>query len=253
EHIANGPRFLVKLSSASNANFLSHSDLHTLHIVAVPDWLKKCISKPEVKQIPHSLFAQIVVDPKNSGFRKGLMECRIQHPGRRQVTTERFFHDDSSTVRAISFLQTLRNNTEQAWRDCKIMRGASGTSEQLSQSGKRGWIVVIAIDVIELRHEFREHGVIQPASLRQNAAASAFMELVKGPSGVCDPNDGNSQGPASDQVVQRREDLLVGEIASNTEEDESVGLDGLRFRRFCQRVFHLDDRFTSHDNISSSV
>src|ERR1700747_160046 len=109
EHIANGPRFLVKLSSASNAKFLSHSDLHTLHIVAVPDRLKKSIRKPEVKQIRHSLFAQIVVDPKNSRLRKGLMKCRIQHRGRSQVTTERFFHDDSSAVRATGLLQTLRN------------------------------------------------------------------------------------------------------------------------------------------------
>src|ERR1700746_715641 len=121
EHIANGPRFLVKLSSASNANFLSHSDLYTLHIVAVPDGLKKCISKTEVKQIPHCLFAQIVVDPKNSRLRKGLMKCRIQHPGSSQVTTERLFHDDSSTVSAIRLPQTLRNNTQQACRGCKIM------------------------------------------------------------------------------------------------------------------------------------
>ena len=181
------------------------------------------------------------------------MECRIQHPGRRQVTTERFFHDDSSTVSAISLPQTLRNNTEQAWRDCKIMRGASGTSEQLSQSGKRGWIVVIAIDVIELPHEFREDRVIQPASLRQNAATSAFLELIKGPSGICDANYRNIQRPASDQVVQRRKNFLVGEIASCAEEDESIGLDGLRFRSVCPRVFHLGDRFTSHDNLSSAV
>src|ERR1700757_5014513 len=181
------------------------------------------------------------------------MKCRIQRPGRSQVTTERFFHDDSSAIRATSLLQTLRNNAEQAWRDCKIMRGASRFSEQLPQCGKRGWIVVIAIDVIELLHEFREDCVIQPAYLRQNAAASAFLELTKGPSRLCDANYRNSQRPASDQVVQRRENFLVGEIASCTEEDESIGLDGTRFRTFCQPAIHLGDRFTSHSKMSSSV
>src|ERR1700758_4204320 len=201
KHIANGSRFLVKLSSAANSKFLSHGDLHTLHIVAVPDGLKKRISEPEVKQIPHSLFAQIVVNPKNSRLWKDLMKCRIQHPGRSQVPTERFFHDDSGTVSTIRLPQTLCDNSEQARRNCEIVRGVSRISEHLPQSGKRGWIAVIAIDVIELPDELREDGVIQPASLRQNTAPSAFQELIKGPSGVCDPNYRNSQRSASDQVV----------------------------------------------------
>src|SRR5689334_734473 len=133
------------------------------------------------------------------------------------------------------------------------MRGTSRSSEQLTQSGKCVWIAVVAVNVIELFHESREDRVIQPGAVRQNAATCALLELIKRPSRVCDANYRNTQCPASDQVVQRRNNFLVGEIASRTKKDESIGLDAFRVRSFCQRVFYVGDRFTSHDNISSSV
>ena len=43
------------------------------------------------------------------------------------------------------------------------MRGASRSSEQQSQSGKRGWIVVIAIDVIQQAGKLRKRFTIETA------------------------------------------------------------------------------------------
>src|SRR5580765_3623632 len=133
DHITNGSGLLVKLSSAGHAKFLSHGDLHTLHIVAVPDGLKKRIGKTKVKQICNRFFPQVVVNSKNPRFRESLLQSRIQHLGRSQVTTEGLLYDDSSAVRATRPLQTFCNNTEQTRRNCKIMRRSLRTSEQLPQ------------------------------------------------------------------------------------------------------------------------
>src|SRR5713101_6288664 len=68
--VADHADFLVEPAAAFDTKPLGHRDLDSLDVIAVPNRLEKRIRKPEIQQILDRLFAQVVVDAKNSRLRK---------------------------------------------------------------------------------------------------------------------------------------------------------------------------------------
>ena len=56
-----------------------------------------------------------------------------------------------------------------------------------------------------------------------DAVAGAAAELLERPARLGDADDRHVEAAAPDHRLQRREDLLVGEVAGGAEEDERVG------------------------------
>jgi len=49
---------------------MSESDLHALHVVAIPDWLQERVGKAEVKQILDRFLAKVMIDSQKSPTRE---------------------------------------------------------------------------------------------------------------------------------------------------------------------------------------
>src|SRR6202021_3562676 len=96
----NGADLLVEGAPAFHAELLSHGDVYVLDIVAIPNGLEKGVGETEIQEILHRLFAQIMVDSKDGGFREHLVERAIERLRRCEIAAGRLFDDAPGVVRA---------------------------------------------------------------------------------------------------------------------------------------------------------
>src|SRR5207244_12193228 len=115
--VADRAGLLVELYPSLNAETFGHRDLHALHIIAVPDRLKKSIGETKEEQVLDAFFAEIMVDAENILFRKHGMRGGIQGAGGSQVSTERLLKDDPGVARTSGLSEPLDHPAEQAGRD----------------------------------------------------------------------------------------------------------------------------------------
>src|SRR5579864_8650989 len=80
DYIADCPGGVVKFTSPLDAELFSHCDLHTLDVIPIPDRLQKTIGKAKEQKIEDCLFTEVVIDAKDSRFRKHRMKCGVQLP-----------------------------------------------------------------------------------------------------------------------------------------------------------------------------
>ena len=101
------------------------------------------------------------------------------------------------------------------------MAHAPRTVERPAQLVVRRGVGVIAVNVAQPRGEVREGRLVDPAVLLQ-ALASAGAQLVKAPAGPRHADDRHVKLAAADQRLERREDLLVRQVAGGAEEHERI-------------------------------
>ena len=159
DHVADRAGFFVEAAATLHAERFGHRDLHALDAIAVPDRLEELVGEPERKDIENGFLAQIVVDPKDPRFLKGLEEYAIQLAGRLFVVTERLLDHDPRVVGAAGLGQVFHDDAEQARRDRQVVQGARRAFEGLPQLFEGRQIVVIAVDVPEQFDELGERGL----------------------------------------------------------------------------------------------
>ncbi len=108
------------------------------------------------------------------------------------------------------------------------MRRPFRIAERLPQLLVGGWVLIVAVNVLELLHEFAERSLIHASPVLAEALTGARSELLHRPTGFGDTDDGNRQGLAADHVLQRGKNFLVREIARRTKEHEGIGRNGVR-------------------------
>ena len=96
-------------------------------------------------------------------------------------------------------------------------------SELPADGLKRRRVVVVAIHVAQQPTQLVEGDGVEPSVLLQ-AVLRPVLELFESPGGLRDADDRYVQVAALHHRLQRRKDLLVGEIAGGAEEDEGVSL-----------------------------
>jgi hypothetical protein len=77
-HIAQRASFVVELPTILHAKVLCHGDLDAAYVIAIPNRLEDRIGKAGVKNVLHWLFAQKVVDAKDSLFWEILLQNLVQ-------------------------------------------------------------------------------------------------------------------------------------------------------------------------------
>src|SRR5581483_7977489 len=110
-----------------------HSDLHAPDIVAVPDWLQKRIGKAEVEQILHWFLAEVMIDPENLRFLKGLVENSVEGLRGGKIATKRLFDDYTTALVTACICQAFDDSRKHRWRDGKIIKRARRPAERRSQ------------------------------------------------------------------------------------------------------------------------
>src|SRR6202522_3262452 len=101
DHIADRPGIVVELPPALDPELLCHCDLYTLNVIPVPDRFEKAISEAKEQKIKDGLFTKVVVDPKDSRFRKHSMKSSVQLLRRDKIVPEGLLDNYSSIFHAV--------------------------------------------------------------------------------------------------------------------------------------------------------
>src|SRR5438093_1581709 len=150
EDVTNGADFLVEAAPPPHVERFWHRDLHAVDVVAVPDRFQKRVGKPEIEEVLYGLLAEKVIDAINRRLRKRLVNGRIEGLRRREVTTERFFHDDTSVCSTSRACESGGHGTEQIGWDRQMEQRAFGRCEGVAQGIECGGVLIVAGHVSEL-------------------------------------------------------------------------------------------------------
>jgi hypothetical protein len=101
------------------------------------------------------------------------------------------------------------------------MQGSLGTAQCIAERLIGHRVAVIAINVLKERTKFRNRLWLRTAVLA-DTIARPLAKLIQAPPGLCHPDDWDVEVTSPDQCLKGRKDLLVGEIASGSEKDQSI-------------------------------
>ena len=242
-HVADGADLLVEGAAALHAELFGHGDLHIADVVAVPNRFEKGIGEAKIQDVLHRFLAQIMVDPKNEGFRKYFMQSAVQRLRGREIAPERFFDDDPRLLGAAGFGETLHDRAEHARRNRQVVNRPGCGAQSLFQPGEGRRIGVVAAHIAQLRRQLLEATGFEVAAALLDALAGALFQLVQGPARARHADNGNVEAVAVNHGIERRKDFLVCQIAGGAEKNEGVGVDFTSVRvAFTSVRVHLTPR-----------
>ena len=96
DHIAGGTDAVVIAGPSAESDVFGHGDLYVVDVVRVPDRVEQLIGEPQRQDVPHRLFAQVVVDPEHRLLRKDGVDRLVQSLRACQIMAERFLDDHSA-------------------------------------------------------------------------------------------------------------------------------------------------------------
>ena len=108
-------------------------------------------------------------------------------------------------------------------RDGQVMRRPRGAIEFPAKRLKGGLFGVIAVHIVEEPAQLFEHRAVQSAVLLQ-AVRGAGAQLLDLPARFGHTDHGHVEVAPLYHRLQRREDLLVRQIAARAEEHQGIGL-----------------------------
>ena len=182
------------------------------------------IGEARVDDVLHRLLAQVVVDAEDVFFREELCQQAAQCLRRLAVVAERLLdHQPRVRRRSPDLRQRLRHGAEQAGRHREVMQRPLRLAELLAQFGEGGGVVVVAIDVAQqvASAVACAFASVTPWCFRLSAARSFSWSRLQ--PALATPMIGTFKPSSRTRPEQRREDLLVGEIAGGAEKHDRVG------------------------------
>jgi hypothetical protein len=174
----------------------------------------------------------------------------LQRAGRGEIAPEGLLHDDASPLGASEPPELLHDLLEEGRRDGKVVGGEVHRAQLAAQRLERPRICVVAVHVAQELRELRE-GVPVDATVHRHALPSPLPELLKAPARFRDPDHRHVETPVPDQPLQRGEDLLVGEVARRSEENQRVRRQGGHFfSRWPPKAKRMAERILSAKSAS---
>jgi hypothetical protein len=104
------------------------------------------------------------------------------------------------------------------------MRRVLRAVEPLAQLRKGGVVIVIAVDVAEQADQLLERLFVDAPAVFGEAVAGSLAQLLDGPAGLGHADHGHVEMAAPNHLLEGREDLLVGEVASGAEGHQRIGM-----------------------------
>jgi hypothetical protein len=166
-----------------------------------------------------------VVDAEHGGFRKHRLERLVERACGGQVVAERLLDDDPGAGGTAGRVQLSDDGAEQARRDREVVCGRLGVAERRAESGERGRIPIVSVDVPQQRQEGGKGRLVDATAVFLQARARPVVQLLDRPARPGHPDNRSGEVVTLDHALQRGEDLLVGEVARGAEEDQRVRFD----------------------------
>ena len=237
DDVAGGADAVVVARAAADADVLGHRDLHVVDVVGVPDRLEHLVGEPEREEVLDRLLAEVVVDPEDAVRREDVLDDRVELPGRREVVAEGLLDDDAAPRPGLGRgeagpLELLAHGGERAGRDREVERVVAAGAALLVELGdglgeqvEGGVVVEAAGDEADALGEGAPHLLAERgARVLLDRLVDDLAEVLVGPvaPGEPDEREAGRQQPAVGEVVDRRHELLAGEVAGDAEEHQAA-------------------------------
>ena len=219
--VADRSDLVIELPAAGDAEFLRKRDLDAVHVVAVPNRLEKRVGKPKVEQVLHRLLAKIMINAEYRVFLKNLVQRDIQRPRGREVATERLFNDDTRILCASRAAQAFNDGRKHARRDREIVQRPLAALERDTHPLESIGISIVAIDVAQ-RADKLAGDLFFDAFDGADGVPRMRLEIIKRPTGLGYPHERDIKLAPSTHRIERRQDLLVREVAARAEQNQCV-------------------------------
>ena len=238
------PGRLVVAAAVLDADRLGHGDLHVVDVAAVPDRLEDAVGEPEHQEVLDGLLPEVVIDPVDLVLAEHRRQIwRLSAARRVEVVAERLLDDDAPPARRCSRARAAtraeagarcrrRSPAASPGRRgrCPACRWRSSPVERLVQP-------VVERRILERRRArsgaaARSHprSAVSSGGARELARLVAQLRAELGLGVGSDRGDADDRerrpagGPAAAQVVERRHQLALGEVAGRAEDHHRAGI-----------------------------
>src|SRR5262249_20745132 len=140
---------------------------------------------------------------------------------RGEVMAEGLLDDHASTLRTARLDELFHHRSEQQRWDREVVRRPARSVELVTDRLERRGIVVVTIDVTQQPTQ-RVEGDGVGHAVFDDTVVCPGPQLFERPTSFCYADDRHTQMASPDHRMQRRKDLLVGEVARGAEEHQGV-------------------------------
>ena len=238
DHVPGRADAVVVAGPAADADVLGHRDLHVVDEVGVPDRLEQLVGEAQRQDVLHRLLAEVVVDAEDRLGREDLGHDGVELLRALEVVTERLLHDDAApAVRVVLGQPVLLELADDVGEEPRRDREVEGVV-----AGRAALAVELLDGVLELGegdvvgevagHEAEALRQLPPDLLtkrRPRVLAHGVVhdlgEVLVGPvaAGETGQREARREQPSVGQVVDRRHQLLAGEVAGHAEDHHPAG------------------------------
>jgi hypothetical protein len=162
-----------------------------------------------------------VIDTKDRRLIEHAVQRHVQSLRGNEITTKGLFEYDARVVRATGLSQAVYDHWKHTGWNRQVMHGSPGIPQLLANRRIGSRFPVVSVDVAKRRGQFREHNLVY-ASVFLQAFARVSAKPVEVPTGARHADDRDVETTTSRHGLQRREDLLVGEVTASTEENQRI-------------------------------
>src|SRR6185437_13911903 len=164
-----------------------------------------------------------VIDAEDRVFREHRVRDAVERPRRREVAPEGLLHDDARVLREARGAEALDHPGKERRGNGEIVRGAACLAERRVQLRESGEIVVVALHVVERREHAPERAAVVHLDRGADRLLGFLAQVGIGPLRGSDAHDGDIERAALRHGVERGKDLLVGQVAGDTEHHQRIG------------------------------
>ena len=242
DHVANRAcGVVIGAPAAGHAHFLGHGDLHRSHVPPVPDRLEDAVAEPEGQDVLDRLLAQVMVDAIDLALVEHARDLEVQRRGAGKVVAERLLDDHPAPrglllpgVDQARLAQVGDDRREELGCDRQVEDPVAPRAVAPVELLERGLELLVRLRGRRTSRGRRRCGTgelgpdlseVGPALLGQRFLVVG-AQVVVGPVAAGEADDGvfGRQVSAPGQVVERRHELAMGQVARRAEEDHGAGL-----------------------------
>ena len=230
---------LVERAAVADADRLGHRDLHVVDVAAVPERLEDAVAEAEDQEVPDGLLAQVVVDAVDLRLAEDLADLAVEPDRRLEVAAERLLDDDPPPAAGVVLV--VEADAAELLDDLREGRLLGREVEEhvaaclafsSSSSSRRVAERVEAAGVVEVHAHVARCALAN--SVQTSSSIGCTREYFSRAARISARNESSSYGrrPIADEhelvgqqvgppeLVERRHDLAMGQIAGRAEQDE---------------------------------
>ena len=246
-HVAQRAGLLVELAAALDADGLRRRDLDMVDVLAIPQRLEQAVGEAQRHDVLDRFLAEEMVDPIDLMLLQRLQDLGIERLGRRQIVAERLLDHDPAPL-AVVFRHQARGaepgdrHAEEAIGDGEIEEAVARRAGRLVQLRQMLAEPAIGLGIVEVALQIASCGRSASATRsgrygrpgtrrslgdefvhRVGEALRAIPRVLLAAQVDADEPEAVGQPLGVDQIVERRHDQTLGQVAGGAEDHHGAG------------------------------